>query len=94
MGILFVFMFIFRFYVSKSLVTEEDETYWLISNAILVIIATQLLRQGNYTYNGFIMFVWMYYFNRISYNSYVEAKHEKEAANEAEQQEIELAKLN
>lgn len=94
MGILFVFIFIFRFYVSKSLGTEEDETYWLISNAILVIIATQLLRQGNYTYNGFIMFVWMYYFNRISYNSYVEAKHEKEAANEAEQQEIELAKLN
>jgi hypothetical protein len=71
MGVLFVFMFIIKFYVSKSLGSVEDESYWLISNAILVIILTQLLRQGNYTYNGFILFAWMYYFNSMKYNEYL-----------------------
>ncbi|HWY10415.1 MAG TPA: hypothetical protein VN026_03765 [Bacteroidia bacterium] len=77
MGVLFTFMFIFKFFVSKSLGKNEDETYWLISNAILVIIFTQLLRQGNYTYNGFILFAWMYYYNNMRYNEYVAKQREE-----------------
>ena len=49
---------------------EEDETYWLISNALLVIILIQLLRQGNYTYSGFMFYAWLYYFTKIKYNEY------------------------
>lgn len=90
MGVLFIFLYIFKFYVSKNLSVEEDESYWLISNAILVIILTQLLRQGNYTFNGFIFFGFMYYFNRFNYRDYVEKKREEEAKKE----EMELAKLN
>jgi hypothetical protein len=78
MGVLFIFMFIFKFYVSKSLNQEEDETYWLISNAILVIIITQLLRQGNYTFNGFIFLAYMYYYNRMNYTTYVDEGLNKE----------------
>lgn len=90
MGIIFVFIFIFKFYVSKNLGIEEDETYWIISNAVLVIIITQLLRQGNYTFNGFMLFGWMYYFNRIKYLEYVENKQNEEK----NQKEIELLKGN
>lgn len=78
MGVLFVFLFIFKFYVSKNLSVAEDESYWLISNAILVIIITQLLRQGNYTFNGFILFGFMYYYNRMRYTNYVDDKREEE----------------
>lgn len=88
MGILFVLIYISKFFVSKNLGVEEDETYWLISNAILVIILTQLLRQGNYTFNGFIFFGFMYYFNRIKYMEYVQKKQESES------QEKEPVKLN
>lgn len=91
MGIIFVFLFIFKFYVSKNLGFEEDESYWLISNALLVIIITQLLRQGNYTFNGFIFLAYMYYYNRLNYEGYVEKKYEEE---EKKNEEIELAKLN
>ncbi len=83
MGVLFVFIFISKFYVSKNLSMEEDEKYWLMSNAILVIIFTQLLRQGNYTYNGFILFAWLYYFNKLQYNEYVGKQREELERTEA-----------
>lgn len=88
MGVIFVFMFIFKFFVSKNLGYEEDESYWLISNAVLVIIITQLMRQGNYTFNGFIFLAFMYYYNRINYNTYVEKKQEQK------QKEKEQVSLN
>ena len=84
MGVLFTFMFIFKFFVSKSLGGAEDETYWLISNAILVIIFTQLLRQGNYTYNGFILFACMYYYNKLKYIEYTEKQREELQMTEGE----------
>lgn len=90
MGVLFIFLFIFKFYVSKNLGVEEDETYWLISNAVLVIIITQLLRQGNYTFNGFLFFGFMYYFNRFKYIEYGDMKREEAKQKE----ESELAPLN
>jgi len=74
MGVLFVFMFTFKFYVAKNLAAEEDEEYWLISNALLVLILIQLLRQGNYTFSGFFLYAWMYYFNRIRYMEYKEKR--------------------
>lgn len=72
MGVIFIFFFIYKFYVSKNLAGNEDDDYWLLSNAILIVIAIQLLRQGNYTYGGFFLFAWMYYYNKIRYNEMVE----------------------
>jgi hypothetical protein len=91
MGVIFIFMFIVKFFVSKNVAYEEDETYWLISNAILVIIITQLMRQGNYTFNGFIFLAYMYYYNRLNYNTYIEKKHKEERE---EREKKELPQLN
>jgi hypothetical protein len=56
---LFVFsFFMFKFYVSK----KKNEYFWIVSNALLVLFLLVLIRQGNYFYNGFIFFVWAYYF--------------------------------
>lgn len=88
MGVIFIFMFVAKFFVSKNIGYEEDETYWLISNAILVIIITQLMRQGNYTFNGFIFLAYMYYYNRMNYNAYVEERQK------AQREEKELTQLN
>lgn len=90
MGVLFIFIFISKFFISKNLSSEEDERYWIISNALLVVILTQLLRQGNYTFNGFILYGWMYYYNKVRYNNYIEEKREELA----KKKEIELAQLN
>ncbi len=83
MGIIFTFIFISKFYVSKNLGSEEDERYWIISNALLVVILTQLLRQGNYTFNGFMIYAWMYYFNKMNYLRYVDDKQNEEKPEEA-----------
>lgn len=60
-GIFFILFFIIKFFVLKNNDTLGDNL-WLISNACLVIIFLQLFRQGNYTYNGFMFYMWMYYF--------------------------------
>ncbi|MGZ3884482.1 MAG: hypothetical protein ACXVP0_06500 [Bacteroidia bacterium] len=70
MGLVFVFLFIQRYYISKNLLEEEEDDYWLISNALLVLLLTQLFRQGNYTFVGFFMYCWLYYYNSIHYQAY------------------------
>lgn len=61
-----IFLFIiFKFYVSRD--DTEDSNHWLISNAILVMIILNLLRQGHYFLNGFPFFVLMYIYNYLSY---------------------------
>lgn len=66
MGIIFIFGFIGKNFVRRNKNTPEDY-HWLISNALLVLIILNLIRQGNYFLNGFPLFMWMYYYNRLSY---------------------------
>lgn len=68
LGILFIFIFIFKFYVIRSR-TNIDSQHWIIGNAVLVIIILYLLRQGNYFINGFPIFMWIYYYNYIDFHS-------------------------
>jgi hypothetical protein len=56
-GILFLY-FLVRFYVSK----KRGNHFWIISSAIICLIVLYLARMGNYFYNGFIFFIWLYYF--------------------------------
>ncbi|MCX5699167.1 MAG: hypothetical protein NTX01_05680 [Candidatus Omnitrophica bacterium] len=58
LGVFLFFYFIFRFYVSR----KKQSHFWVISNAIICLVILNLLRQGNYFYNGFIFFIWLYYF--------------------------------
>lgn len=66
LGIIFVFLFIKNNFVHKSQVTNEN--LWIISSALLVLIIIQILRQGNYTYAGFIFFAYLYYQNKLNLN--------------------------
>lgn len=60
-GLLFLFLYIKRYFI-KIPEDIDENNYWLMSNAVLVLIILQLARQGNYTYNGFIFYLWLYYF--------------------------------
>jgi len=60
LGIGFLLFLIVKFYVSKR--KSCDDVHWVISNGLLLIIFTYLLRQGHYFYNGFPFFVWLYYY--------------------------------
>lgn len=79
MGVVFVFFFVYKFYVSKSLTIKEDDDYWIISNALLILILIQLLRQGNYTYGGFFLFAWMYYYNYVVYSETNSTREEQDS---------------
>ncbi|MDX2171826.1 MAG: hypothetical protein SFY56_01820 [Bacteroidota bacterium] len=71
-GVVFLIFFVIKFFVSRDLNMREIDDYWLISNALLVLILLQYARQGNYTYNGFFLYCWMYYYNKVAYSKYAE----------------------
>jgi hypothetical protein len=77
MGVLFAIFFVIKFSVTKDINDKEIDRFWLISNSLLTLILLQYLRQGNYTYNGFIMYAWMFYYNKLEYNEYQERQEEK-----------------
>ena len=76
-GVAFLILFIFKYFVGRDLNNREIDDYWLMSNALLVLILLQCARQGNYTYNGFFLYGWMYYYNRFDYNTYAETLEKK-----------------
>lgn len=59
LGLMGVFYFIRRFYVSRS----HDMSLWVISNSIFCLFIITLIRMGHYFYNGFFFFIWLYYFS-------------------------------
>lgn len=59
--IFFGLFFLFNWLVKPFAVSDE---YWIINNACFLIIALQLLRQGNYYYCGFPFFLWLYYYSK------------------------------
>ncbi len=63
-GLGFIVLFIFRYFVIRR-EKNENQDYWVISSSVLLVILLQLLRQGNYTYGGFMFFMWMYYFTSV-----------------------------
>jgi hypothetical protein len=80
-GIIFMFLFIKNYYVKKDTDNEISDYHWLISNAVLIIILLQLARQGNYTYGGFMAYMWLYYYTKEDYLKKTEEYHlQKEQA--------------
>lgn len=63
-GIVLMFLFIRNYYIKRNTDSENEKEnqLWIISNAVLVIILLQLARQGNYTYSGFMAYMWLYYY--------------------------------
>ncbi len=70
LGLVALLLILFKFYISRPTNLNYDNDYWVISNALFVLISLQYLRQGNYTFNAFFLFFWMYYYNFINYNKY------------------------
>ena len=66
-GLLGVIMAIY-FVIRYRLKLKENDSLPVISHAILVLFIVQLLRQGHYFYNGFLLFGWLYYFSNRIYN--------------------------
>jgi O-antigen ligase len=71
-GVIFIIFLVARSFVGYT--GDEEDTSWMISGALLVIILLYLLRQGNYFLNGFPVFLWMYYYNKMNYAERLEEK--------------------
>ena len=61
-GVVFMMVFVVRNYIPR--LKSANDTNWIISNGILLIIIIYLARQGHYFLNGFPFFLWMYYYIR------------------------------
>jgi hypothetical protein len=81
-GILFILIFIVKFYVNRSRNNPESR-HWIIGNAVLVIIILYLLRQGNYFINGFPLFMWIYYYNYKNFQAKYVKQPETETTSNA-----------
>lgn len=65
-GVGILFILVFRGFIYQR--TEEQFIeYKIISQAILILIFLNLMRQGNYFLNGFPMFILVYYYNWKNY---------------------------
>lgn len=84
LGMVFFIVIIFKCFVRKSIL-YEDNPYWLISGAVLVLILLYMIRQGNYFLNGFPFFVWLYYYTYVRYREFVQ---EKKATQQAQGTEL------
>lgn len=64
-GLLMIAFYLVRFYTYRAKTDDEDydNAFWLISNAVLIMIAVKLVRQGHYFLNGFPFFVLLYYYS-------------------------------
>jgi hypothetical protein len=45
--------------------TSMDNEYWVMSNALALIILIYFIRQGHYFINGFPFFIWLFYYTAI-----------------------------
>lgn len=91
-GIVFMYLFIKNNFIKRDPTNEISDYHWLISNAVLVIILLQLARQGNYTYGGFMAYMWLYYYTKKDYLKKVE-EHELKKQIEPENITITQTKL-
>ncbi len=84
-GVLFMLGFVFYNVVPRN--KSANETNWLISNGILVVIIVYLMRQGHYFINGFPFFLWVYYYVR-KYNDWMIENPEDALLQEEEEEEF------
>lgn len=69
-GTLIFIIILFKCYVKRD--KDKDTYHWLVSNSLIVLILLNLFRQGHYFLNGFPFFLFLYYYNSVSYNKYLE----------------------
>ena len=84
-GLIFIILFIRYNYIKRDDDDSKNSYHWLISNATLVIILLQLFRQGNYTFGGFMAYMWLYYYTKQSYLEFKEKQENAELTTENEE---------
>ncbi len=82
-GLIFMYLFIRNNFIKRDPENTYSDYHWLISNAVLIIILLQLARQGNYTYGGFMAYMWLYYYTKKDYFKKIE-EHETKMKIETE----------
>lgn len=68
-GVSIILYIVFKCYVKRNRL--YDTNHWLVSNAILVLILLNLLRQGHYFLYGFPFFIFLYVYNSEAYRAHV-----------------------
>lgn len=76
-GTILMLGIVFRNFVRRNLRPEVPDHFWIISGGILVMVITNLFRQGHYFLNGFPFFIWLYYFNHVNYHKFLKALDEE-----------------
>lgn len=69
-GLSIFFIIMIKCYVKRD--KHNLSYHWLISNGVLVMILLNLFRQGHYFLNGFPFFMFLYYYNSVSYMNFKE----------------------
>jgi hypothetical protein len=72
---------LFRSWIFKWI--SADDEYWVISNALALIILIYLIRQGHYFINGFPFFIWLHFYTAAE-NRRVIKENALKAANSGE----------
>jgi len=84
-GLVFFISLLARYFVGYT--GDDEDTYWIVSGAMLVIILLYMFRQGNYFLNGFPFFVWIYYYAK---KNVYERQEKKRNAQEEEERQAQL----
>jgi hypothetical protein len=80
-GMLIMLGLLFRSWIFKWI--SADDEYWVISNALALIILIYLIRQGHYFINGFPFFIWLHFYTAAE-NRRVIKENALKAANSGE----------
>lgn len=63
LGLFLFFLFRFRLRYVHALSSDEHKILWILNAGILIMLLLSLLRNGNYTIQGKLMFLFMYYYS-------------------------------
>ncbi len=83
-GVTVMLVLILRNFFTRQ--RSANDTNWLISHSVLVVILVYLARQGHYFINGFPFFIWMYYFIRKQNTAQLRELKNAEDAKKIEEQ--------
>jgi hypothetical protein len=72
---LMIFVLFFGFIKRNEEDPDVPDSFWLISNSILIMILLNLFRQGHYFLNGFPLFLWIYYYNKVKYKAFISSRN-------------------
>jgi len=65
LGLAIFFIFILKFHIKRQSINLG--CLWIVNNAVLLMFIIKLIRMGHYFADGFLFFIWMYYFSKLQF---------------------------